>query len=90
MTEDERRELARSGGVIGGKARAGALTKRRRTAIAKAAAAARWSKQKRDWQTDRTSSTAGAAPNAHFGKRVWGRLSVGVQWRTMALQLAGE
>jgi hypothetical protein len=48
MNEDERRELARSGGVVGGKARAGALTKRRRTAIAKAAAAARWSKQKRD------------------------------------------
>jgi hypothetical protein len=48
MTADERRDLARSGGVVGGKARAGALTKRRRTAIAKAAAAARWSKKKPD------------------------------------------
>lgn len=47
MTADERRDLARSGGVVGGKARAGALTKRRRKAIAKAAATARWSKQKR-------------------------------------------
>jgi hypothetical protein len=48
MTAGERRDLARSGGVVGGKARAGALSKRRRIEIAKAAAAARWAKQKRD------------------------------------------
>lgn len=48
MTADERRDLARSGGVVGGKARAAALGKRRRKAIAKAAAAARWAKKKRD------------------------------------------
>ena len=42
LTVDERKALARSGGVVGGKARADALTDERRAEIAKKAAAARW------------------------------------------------
>jgi hypothetical protein len=48
MTEQERKALARSGGLAGGRARAAALTKRRRKEIAKQAAAARWAKRKQD------------------------------------------
>jgi hypothetical protein len=42
MTAEERSEVARSGGLAGGKARAKKLTKAQRQAIAKKAAAARW------------------------------------------------
>ena len=48
LNEEERKSLARSGGLVGGKARAEKLTAAQRKKIAKAAAAARWSKQKRD------------------------------------------
>ena len=41
-----RREFARSGGLVGGKARAKSLTKSERVAIAKKAAKARWKKKK--------------------------------------------
>jgi hypothetical protein len=40
-------ELGRRGGLRGGKARANALSPNKRRAIAKKAAAARWSKRKR-------------------------------------------
>ena len=40
-----RKEFARSGGLVGGKARAKALTKAQRVAIAKKAAKARWKKK---------------------------------------------
>jgi hypothetical protein len=40
-------EFARQGGLIGGKARAAALSDRRKRQIAKAAARARWGKKKR-------------------------------------------
>lgn len=39
-------EFARMGGLVGGKARAKALTKAQRVAIAKKAAKARWGKRK--------------------------------------------
>ena len=39
--------LGRKGGLIGGKARAAALTPKKRTAIAKKAAAARWKDKKK-------------------------------------------
>ena len=39
-------ELGRKGGLVGGKARAEALTPERRSQIAKDAAAARWAKKK--------------------------------------------
>lgn len=45
LTEDERKDLSRSGGLAGGKARAKALTKTQRSDIAKKAAAARWKKK---------------------------------------------
>lgn len=45
LTEDERSEIAKKGGLAGGPARAAKLTKKRRRAIAKKAAAARWGKK---------------------------------------------
>jgi hypothetical protein len=48
LSEEQRKSLARSGGLVGGKARAAKLTAAQRKNIAKAAAAARWSKQKGD------------------------------------------
>jgi hypothetical protein len=45
MTPAERSESARTAGLVGGKARAKKLTKARRSAIAKKAAAARWGKK---------------------------------------------
>lgn len=45
MTADQRREVARSGGLVGGAARAQKLTKAQRSAIARKAAAARWGKK---------------------------------------------
>jgi len=47
MTKEQRQEVARSGGLAGGAARAKALTPAQRKAIAKAAAAARWGKKER-------------------------------------------
>jgi hypothetical protein len=41
-TADEREQFARQGGIAGGAARAKALTKAERAAIARKAAAARW------------------------------------------------
>jgi hypothetical protein len=46
LTAEERKELARAGGVAGGKARAQALSAKRRSEIAKKAAAARWKDKK--------------------------------------------
>jgi len=46
MTPEERSELARKGGEVGGKARAAKLTAAQRKKIAKAAATARWGKRK--------------------------------------------
>ena len=46
LTAEQRKDLARSGGVAGGKARAEALTPKRRAEIAKKAAAARWKAKK--------------------------------------------
>ncbi|MDP4200376.1 MAG: histone H1 [Bacteroidota bacterium] len=40
-----RKEFARSGGLVGGKARAASLSPRKRKEIAKKAAAARWKKK---------------------------------------------
>ncbi len=45
LTAEERRELASTGGQVGGKARAEALSSKRRQEIAKKAAAARWKKK---------------------------------------------
>lgn len=45
MTPEERQESARTAGLVGGKARAKALTKARRKEIAAGAAAARWGKK---------------------------------------------
>ena len=45
MTPAERSESARTAGLVGGLARAKKLTKARRSAIAKKAAAARWGKK---------------------------------------------
>jgi hypothetical protein len=45
LTEDERKEIARQGGLKGGKARAASLTAEQLTAIGKKAAAARWAKK---------------------------------------------
>ena len=44
MTEDERKEFGRAGGLVGGKARAASFSAKKRKEIAKAAAAARWKK----------------------------------------------
>ena len=46
MTPEERSQFARTGGVVGGNARAASLTKKWRSEIAKKAAAARWGKSK--------------------------------------------
>ena len=51
LSKEQRKSLARSGGLVGGKARAAKLTAARRREIAKAAAAARWSNQKSDRKT---------------------------------------
>ena len=45
MTPEERSDVARTGGLAGGRARAKALTKAERRAIAKKAASARWRKK---------------------------------------------
>jgi hypothetical protein len=45
LSKTEQRELARSGGLAGGAARAESLTPERRAEIAKKAAAARWGKK---------------------------------------------
>jgi hypothetical protein len=45
MSAAERSEVARAGGLAGGKARAQALTAAKRKEIAKKAAAARWEKK---------------------------------------------
>jgi len=45
MTQRERENFAASGGRAGGPARAKALTKEQRAAIARKAAAARWGKR---------------------------------------------
>jgi hypothetical protein len=47
LTAEEMQEIASKGGKIGGKARAKSLTKKRRIDIAKAAAKARWAKDKK-------------------------------------------
>lgn len=44
MTPEERQEVARTGGLAGGKARASKLTASQRKEIARKAAAARWGK----------------------------------------------
>jgi hypothetical protein len=46
LSEEERKKLARSGGLAGGEARAKKLTRAQRKAIAKKAAQARWGKKK--------------------------------------------
>jgi hypothetical protein len=46
MSDKERQESARKAGLLGGKARAEALTTAQRRAIAKKAAQARWAKKK--------------------------------------------
>jgi hypothetical protein len=48
LSPGERRQIARQGGMIGGRARAEKLTGKRRSEIARKAAAARWSKVKRN------------------------------------------
>jgi hypothetical protein len=45
MTAEQRQEVARTGGLAGGHARAKKLTAAERKAIAKKAAAARWAKK---------------------------------------------
>ncbi len=45
MILEARREIGRRGGVVGGKARAAALSPRRRKQIARKAANARWAKK---------------------------------------------
>jgi hypothetical protein len=45
MSAEERQEVARAGGLAGGKARAAALTPAKRKEIAKKAAAKRWGKK---------------------------------------------
>ena len=46
-TQEERKEFARSGGQVGGKARANALTPDQRAEIARKAAEARWGPKKK-------------------------------------------
>lgn len=48
LTAEQRRDIGTQGGLIGGQARAGALSKARRSEIAKKAAEARWAKNKQD------------------------------------------
>jgi hypothetical protein len=50
MSAEERKQAARAGGLVGGRARAKALTKAERVAIAKKAVAARWAKAKKAQQ----------------------------------------
>jgi hypothetical protein len=47
MTAEERQQAARAGGLVGGHARARALTKAQRVAIAKKAAETRWRKARK-------------------------------------------
>jgi hypothetical protein len=53
MTPKERSEVARSGGLVGGVARAKKLTKAERKAIAQKAARARWEKKERGTKADK-------------------------------------
>jgi hypothetical protein len=46
LSAEQLQEIATQGGLIGGKARAAALSKARRSEIAKKAAEARWAKEK--------------------------------------------
>jgi hypothetical protein len=46
LSADQRRDIGTQGGLIGGPARATALSKARRSEIAKKAAEARWAKKK--------------------------------------------
>jgi hypothetical protein len=45
MTAEQRQEVARRGGLVGGKARAAKMTKAQRVASARKAAKARWAKK---------------------------------------------
>jgi hypothetical protein len=47
MSAKERQEVARAGGLAGGKARAAALSPAKRKEIAQKAAAARWAKKEK-------------------------------------------
>jgi hypothetical protein len=46
MSAEQLREIATQGGLVGGRARANALSKVRRSEIAKKAAETRWAKKK--------------------------------------------
>ena len=48
MTQEQRSEGARIAGQVGGKVRAEKLSSKRRSEIARKAAAARWAKAKKD------------------------------------------
>jgi hypothetical protein len=52
MSADQRTEFASRGGKAGGKARAQKLSRKRRTEIARKAAAARWAKAKGELKTE--------------------------------------
>lgn len=52
MSVEEKTELGTKGGTVGGKARAAALTKTRRSEIARNAAEARWQKEKQKQTPD--------------------------------------
>jgi len=45
LSAEKRSEIAQKGGLVGGVARAAALSPKKRSAIAKKAAAARWAKE---------------------------------------------
>jgi hypothetical protein len=51
MTEEQRRLMARKGGVAGGEARKDALTIEQRSEIARKAATARWAKRRKKAKT---------------------------------------
>jgi hypothetical protein len=46
LTEQQQQEIARNAGKVGGRARADKLSSKRRSEIARKAAAARWAKAK--------------------------------------------
>jgi hypothetical protein len=48
MSPEERVEFASKGGAVGGRARADKLSSKRRSEIARKAAAARWAKAKKE------------------------------------------
>jgi hypothetical protein len=48
MSPEQRAEFASKGGVVGGRARAEKLSSKRRSEIARKAAAARWAKAKQN------------------------------------------